>query len=315
MRSHLLATTALALVLAACGGDDNAAAPPPTTPAAPTTLAAASTTATLPTVTGECEAEPDPETYTPGAIPPAIRPCEVPTELAARTIRAGTGREAQPGDTLFVDYTGIRSLDGTVVDNSYTRGRPLEFVIGRGSVITGWDIGLVGARAGSLVRLDIPGELAYGDHPPGDVVQPGDALSFVVEIRAVIPPTDLADAPLGLEIEPSVGATEVMIRDLEVGDGAPIELGDTAIVHLLFVRGDNRVVLLNSWENQTPLQIPVEEGQDLPGVVLALQGANIGTLREIIVPPDQGFGADGEPSMGLPGGVDLIVVVRVLGAI
>ena len=230
-----------------------------------------------------------------------------------RTVRPGTGRPAEKGDTVFVDYTGLRSEDGFVFDTSYTRGAPLDFPLGRGGVIKGWDQGLIGAQAGSLLKLDIPASLAYGDTPPGDVIQPGDALSFVVEVRAVVPPVTIDDAPLDLVLDPSVGAVEVSTNDLVVGDGAPIELGKTAIVHVLLVRGDNQVVLFDSWERDDPLKIVMEEGATLPGIFQGLQGATVGTMREIIIPPDQAFGAQGDTSLGLPAGVDLIVVADVVG--
>ena len=210
--------------------------------------------------------------YSEGQIPPAIRPCEIPTDLVVQTVRTGTGRPAEDGDTLYVDYTGLRSEDGFVFDTSYTRGAPLDFPLGRGGVIEGWDQGLVGAQAGSLLKLDIPADLAYGDTPPGDVIQPGDALSFVVEVRAVVPPTTIDDAPLDLVLEPSVGALEVTTNDLVVGDGAHVEMGKTAIVHVLLVRGDNQVVLFDSWKRDDPLQIVMEEGATLPGIFEGLQG-------------------------------------------
>ncbi len=145
------------------------------------------------------------------------------------------------------------------------------------------------------------------------MIQPGDALSFVVEVRAVIPSVTAADAPLDLQLEPSVGAIEVTTTDLVVGDGGAVELGDTAVVHMLLVRGDNEIVLFNSWERDDALQIVMEEGATLQGIFEGLQGATVGTLRAITVPPDKGFGPDGEASLGLPAATDLIVIVEVVG--
>jgi peptidylprolyl isomerase len=272
------------------------------------------TDADAPLVTGDCEDAPDPTDYVEGRIPPAIRPCELPTELVVHTIREGTGHAAEAGDTLVADYTGIRSEDGMLFDTSYTRGVPLDFPVGRGGVIQGWDEGLLGSQAGSMFKLDIPAELAYGQNPPpGDAIRAGDALTFIVEVRAVIPSVSIEDAPLDLDLDPSVGALEVTTTDLVVGDGAEVVLGSTAVAHLLLVRGDNEVVLFNSWERDDPLQIIMEEGQTLPGIFEGIQGARVGTLRAIAMPPDEAFGPDGEPSLGLPAGVDLIVVVEVVG--
>jgi FKBP-type peptidyl-prolyl cis-trans isomerase len=237
----------------------------------------------------------------------------VPDELVVHMLREGVGDPAEDGDTVIVDYTGMIIGDGEVFDTSYTRAVPLDFPLGRGGVIDGWDQGLIGARAGSLLRLDIPTGLAYGDTPPGDQIEPGDALSFNVEVRAVIPSVTAEDAPLELQIEPSVDATELTTTDIVVGDGPAIELGQTAVVHLLLVRGDNEVVLFNTWERDDPLQIIMEDGQTLPGIFEGLHGATVGSLRVMAMPPELAFGEAGETSLGLPAGTDLIVVADIVG--
>lgn len=298
------------LAVAACGGSDDAT---PTT-TAPAATGDTTTTQEIPTVALPCDDEPDPALFIEGQLPPLIPACTTPDELVVHLIREGTGRAAMAGDTLIVDYSGMIIGSGELFDTSYTRGAPIDFPLGRGGVIAGWDEGLVGAQAGSFLRLDIPTDLAYGDTPPGDQIQPGDSLTFNVEIRAVVPPVTAADAPLDLDVPPSIGATELSITDLRVGDGALLELGDTAVVHMLLVRGDNQVVLYNTWERDDPLQIVMKEGDTLPGVFQGLQGATVGSMRLLTMPPELAFGPDGEPSLGLPAGTDLIAIVEVVGA-
>ena len=311
MRRTLLA---MIVVLAACGGDDETS----TTSDAETTSTVADsvpsdTAPAVPVESEECEDEPDPADYVEGEPPPAIRPCEIPTALQIHTVRTGTGRNAQDGDTVIVDYVGVRAEDGTIFDESYSRGVPLDVPLGRGRVVQGWDDGLIGAQAGSVVKLDIPAELAYGDTPPGGEIQAGDALSFVVEVRSVIAPVTAADAPLDIDIAPSVDATEVTVTEIEPGDGAVVELGDTVVAHLLIVRGDNQVVLVNTWDEADPLQIIMAEGQTVPGLFAGLPGARVGSTLAIAMPPSEAFGEQGEPSIGLPAGVDVVAVVEVLG--
>lgn len=182
-------------------------------------------------------------------------------------------------------------------------------------MIEGWDTGLLGSQAGALIKLDVPTDLAYGDSPPvaDGTVSPGDALTFIIEVRAVIPVVTGDDAPLDLQVEPSVGAVEVTVTELRRGDGAVAELGKTAVVHMLLVRGDNEVVLYNTWELADPLQILLVDGQTLPGVFEGIQGARVGSLLTIAMPPADAFGEDGEPGLGLPAGTDLIAVVEVVG--
>jgi FKBP-type peptidyl-prolyl cis-trans isomerase len=303
----------LLVVLAACGGGDasDPTGGPPSETVVPTSIV------NSPLLPAEgCEDTPEATEYVEGEVPQAVRPCTIPTALITHTIRSGTGRNAQDGDTLIVDYIGIRAEDGAIFDESYSRGTPLEFPLGRGGVIQGWDDGLIGTQAGSMVKLDVPAILAYGDEPPGGEssgIRPGDALSFIVEVRAVIAPVTAEDAPLDLQIEPSVGATEVTVTQLTAGEGATVELGDTAVVHLLLVRGDNEVVLFNTWERSDPFQIILEEGQTLPGVFQGLQGARVGSRLAIAMPPADAFGEEGQTSLGLPAGTDLIAIVDVVG--
>lgn len=321
MLRRLSLLVVLTATAAACGGGDDDASPDTgstqaTTTSPPGSVAASTVPATIDPadlLPEECRDEPDPADYVEGQIPPIIPPCDVPAELVVHTLREGAGPAAELGDTVIVDYTGMIIGGDEVFDTSYTRGVPLDFPLGRGGVIEGWDQGLVGARAGSLLRLDIPTELAYGDNPPGEQIEPGDALSFNIEVRAVVPSVTAEDAPLSLRIEPSVGATELTTTDVVVGEGPAVELGQTAVVHMLLVRGDNEVVLFNTWENDDPLQIVMEEGQTLPGIFEGLQGATVGTMRVMAMPPELAFGEGGETGLGLPAGTDLIVVAEVVG--
>lgn len=305
--------TAALLLLAACGSDDDAS---DTTGLDVAEQRLDEVPESVPVRPDDCEDEPDPADYPEGEVPAIIRPCDPPDELVVHEIRPGAGIEASAGSTVIVDYAGVRVETGELFDESYTRGIPIDFVLGRGAVIAGWDEGLAGVQAGGLYKVEIPTDLAYGDAPPaaiGGVIQPGDDLAFVVEVRAVIAPVTAADAPLDAEVEPSDGATAVTTVDLEEGDGALVEPGDTAVVHMLLVRGDNETVLLNTWDGGDPLQVVIAEGGSLPGVVEGLEGARVGTVRAITMPPELAFGPDGNPSMGLPAGRDLIVIAEVVG--
>jgi peptidylprolyl isomerase len=111
-------------------------------------------------------------------------PAEPPTELVVTVLEPGDGPEAAEGDVVTVNYVGVRTADGTEFDDNYD-GAPFNVVLGAGGVIEGWEQGLLGVQAGSRVQLDIPADLAYGDNPPGDPIQPGDALTFVVDVRSV----------------------------------------------------------------------------------------------------------------------------------
>jgi FKBP-type peptidyl-prolyl cis-trans isomerase len=246
--------------------------------------------------------------------PTVVVPAQIPAELQIADLVAGTGYAAADGDTVFVDYVGVRSVDGVEFDNSYERGIPFDFALGQGRVIAGWDQGLIGIQVGTRRQLDIPGPLAYGDSPPGgSVIQPGDALTFVIEARAVIPLRDPAEALVDLDLVPSVGATEVVVADVAVGTGEPVAAGKTAVVHMLLVSGDTEKVLLNTWDGDGAIPIMLVEGGSLPGLVEGIEGMRVGGRRVITMPPEDAFGAGGEPEIGLPANTDLIVVAELFG--
>lgn len=238
-------------------------------------------------------------------------PDEIPTELKVTTITEGSGPEAVNGDTVIVDYVGVRSKDGVEFDNSYDRFEPFPVVLGEGGVIPGWDQGLLGTQAGERLQIDIPSELAYGDQPRGDIIGANEALTFLIDVRAVIQPPDPADAPTEAGVPASEGATETTFDDLRDGDGEELQQGQTGVVNYVLYRGDDLSSLESSW-TATPVQVSTATG-GFPGFVKGLPGMKVGGRRAIIVPPADGFGPDGNPDLGLPAGTDMILVVDLLG--
>ena len=109
--------------------------------------------------------------------------------FAQTDLRVGTGAAAASGNTLTVHYTGWlfdggRNDDKGIQFESNVGGTPLQFVLGAGQVIAGWDQGLMGIQAGGIRRLVIPPELAYGTIRRGPI-PPNSTLIFEVEVTAV----------------------------------------------------------------------------------------------------------------------------------
>ena len=115
-----------------------------------------------------------PEIDFPGGEPPA--------DLEITDLVVGAGEEAVAGSTPVVHYVGVAFSTGEEFDASYNRGDPLEFRLGAGMVIAGWDQGVQGMRVGGRRRLVIPPHLAYGDRGAGGAIAPGETLIFVVDL-------------------------------------------------------------------------------------------------------------------------------------
>lgn len=124
----------------------------------------------------------DPNTTKPEIDFPGDTP---PSDLVVEDLTEGDGPEAKSGDTISAHYVGVAHSSGEEFDASWNRGAPLDFQLGVGQVIPGWDRGIVGMRVGGRRRLVIPPQLAYGDRGAGTAVKPGETLIFVVDLVGV----------------------------------------------------------------------------------------------------------------------------------
>ncbi|MGJ9401993.1 FKBP-type peptidyl-prolyl cis-trans isomerase [Arthrobacter sp. KK5.5] len=109
----------------------------------------------------------------------------VPTELVIEDIIVGDGTEATAGSTVSAHYVGVAWSSGEEFDSSWNRGQPLDFKVGVGQVIQGWDQGLLGMKVGGRRRLEIPPHMAYGDRGAGAAIGPNETLIFVVDLVGV----------------------------------------------------------------------------------------------------------------------------------
>ncbi|MDC8759641.1 FKBP-type peptidyl-prolyl cis-trans isomerase [Janthinobacterium fluminis] len=117
-------------------------------------------------------------------------PGPVADRLIITDTKVGTGKEAQAGMDIAVNYTGwlyrpmAKDTHGKQFDSSIGRG-PLPFKLGVGRVIKGWDQGVAGMKVGGKRTLIIPAELAYGARGAGADIPPNSALIFDVELLEV----------------------------------------------------------------------------------------------------------------------------------
>ncbi len=299
MRKLVVALAASIVLVSACSGDSDSDTTSGTEPAgADDSVAATSSTVPRPTRAPL----PKPEVKIPAALP---------TELKITDLTPGTGDAAVEGDTVVVYYVGVRSRDGKEFDNNFDSGAPFEVTLGANSVIQGWEKGLVGAKAGGRRQLDIPGSLAYGEQSQGDIIGPNEALTFVIDVVAVLRASTAADEPV-LVIKPTK-ATEVVIDELVPGTGATVKDGQIVTFDYIFYRGDTGEKLTSSWGAQRATIELFKDG-NIDCLIDGLIGMKVGGRRQVTCPGTTIFGGLGEESLGLPAGADLVMVADLVAA-
>ncbi len=132
---------------------------------------------------------------TPVRRPAAKKPMSTQAKLSSGAVktesgliylitRQGTGAQAKAGDTVAVHYTGTLT-NGTKFDSSRDRGEPIEFPLGQGRVIKGWDEGIARMKVGDQAILVIPPTIGYGSRGAGGVIPPDAMLVFIVELVGI----------------------------------------------------------------------------------------------------------------------------------
>lgn len=108
-----------------------------------------------------------------------------PNQLEIIDDIVGDGPKAKAGDTVSVHYVGVAHSTGEQFDASWDRGQPLQFKLGVGMVIQGWDEGVQGMKVGGRRTLRIPPHMAYGPSGVPGAIAPNESLIFVCDLEGV----------------------------------------------------------------------------------------------------------------------------------
>lgn len=228
-------------------------------------------------------------------------------------IESGTGAQAKAGNLVSVHYVGTLE-DGTEFDNSLNRGEPIEFVLGKGMVIPGWDAGIALMKEGGKATLIIPPEMAYGEQGAGGVIPGNATLNFDVELVSVKEgPPGAPDAPTAVaEADYTVTASGLKYIDLIEGTGPSPASGANVVVHYTGWLTDG-TKFDSSLDRGQPFVFPLGQRRVIAGWDEGVASMKPGGSRQLVIPPALGYGERGAGGV-IPANATLIFEVQYLGS-
>jgi peptidylprolyl isomerase len=224
----------------------------------------------------------------------------------------GDGEVAERCDTVTVNYTGTLT-SGTKFDSSLDHGEPFRFTVGAGQVIKGWDEGVEGMAEGGLRQLVVPPSLGYGSREMGDI-PPDSTLLFDVEMLDVNKREPLPETPAQVEAdEYETTSSGLKYAVLEPGEGDAVQPGQIVSVHYTGWLEDGTLFDSSLKPDRCePFTFQLGGGQVIKGWDEGVTGMQVGEKRQIVIPPELGYGSSGTGP--IPPNATLIFDVELVGA-
>lgn len=174
--------------------------------------------------------------------------------------------------------------------NSYDQGEPLEFTLGMGMVIQGWEKGLVGMKVGEIRKLYVPYQMAYGENSLEGIPAYSD-LYFEVELVGAEKPMEPDVFPKSVEkLKWREAAKGLKIYDEKVGSGKPSMVGSVLKTHYTGWLLSGRK-FGSSKDLGKPLQVVLGADKMIKGWEKGLEGMREGGVRWFRISPNMGYGA------------------------
>lgn len=245
-------------------------------------------------------------------------------------VTAGTGATAPSGSTISFDYTILNGRTGEEIETSY-ESTPAAMLLDAKKAEPALVKQLIGATVGSRVLVAIAPKEGLAKAAAGSSgIKKNDTLMFLFDIRdastpikratgeAVAPVDGLPTVKLAESGEPTVtipdgvdAPTTLVAQPLIKGAGKTIEAGDTVSVHYVAKVWRTGKTFDSTW-SAGPASFPLGTGQLVAGFEEGLVGQTVGSQVLIVIPPDKGYGADGNPQIGVKGTDAMVFVIDIL---
>jgi FKBP-type peptidyl-prolyl cis-trans isomerase len=253
-------------------------------------------------------------------------------KTADSVVAAGTGEALATGQTITFDYVLVDGRTGKQIQTSFG-GSPASLVLDAAKTNKQLVTALTGKTVGSRVLVGIAPKDGLAKRLKSKKVKKDDALLFVIDVKSVraplakatgdpVAPVDgqptvtlAADGKPTIAIPSGVAApTSLIVQPLIKGTGPVVEAGQTISVHYTGVVYDGGKQFDSSWDRGTPAEFVIGKSQVIPGWDEGLVGQTVGSQVLLVVPPDKGYGAQGNSSAGIKGTDTLVFVVDILDA-
>lgn len=232
-----------------------------------------------------------------------------PSGLQVMLLQASDGEKPDKGDRVAVHYTG-RLEDSTIFDNSLTRGVPIEFPLGQGRVIRGWDEGIAMLKTGEKAKFLIPPALGYGANARTNIPA-NSTLIFDVELVAItakgarlwdVTGKDTLNTPSGLQY--------IIVSE---GTGIRVEKGMKTKVHYsgYLLNGDK---FDSSVDRGQPYEVTVGKRQVIAGWEEGLALLKVGDKARLIIPYQLAYGEAGRAPV-IPPKATLLFDIEIVDAV
>lgn len=262
---------------------------------------------------------------------PEIEPLDEPvSEVVIDDIEEGEGCPATRMAFLTIDMIGATASDGEVFVDTFGEGPALSLALNSGALLMDLDVALSEINVGGRRQITIPAELAYGaDGNPAQGIGPDEDLIFVVDAisvssqvagcnPAILVPEGVREGKPTRVDMPAEPTTELVVTELEPGDGAEATVSDYVTVEYVGIACRSGQQFDSSWDREDPLSLAMADaeptataGPVIDGWTEGLEGATEGSLVQLDIPADLAYGPTGSPPAIGPNEA-LTFVVRVL---
>jgi len=254
-------------------------------------------------------------------------------ETTVKVVTAGDGESLEEGAQVVFDFAAFNGRDGNQFLSSYDSGTE-SVTLNREETLPALVMGLVGSNVGSRLLIAAAPDDAWG--PAGGIAEAGieadDTTLFVIDVREVRRPLERA---AGTAVDPKDGLPQVSLADdgkpsitipegdapttlavqpLIEGEGEAVTAGQSITVHYTGVVWAGGKQFDSSWDRGAPTTFQIGLGAVIEGWDTGLVGQKIGSQVLLVIPPDMGYGAEGNSAAGISGTDTLVFVVDILDA-